>query len=102
MTQLLEDLRAVRELIGVPERWTRGAFARAKDGDEVEPDDNEATCFCLLGAFCVVTVTDKRYLAGIQSLGIKDAAEFNDNVTHPEVLALLDKAIAAEERRAAL
>ena len=33
-----------------PERWNRGAFAKAKDGTEVYTDDPSACCFCVAGA----------------------------------------------------
>lgn len=102
VTQLLTDLRSVRELIGVPERWTQGVAARDSEGASVDPKCGSATCWCVFGAVQRrAWEYGRRYeiAAAIERGGLTPRE--NDRLTHAEVLALLDKAIAAEERKAA-
>jgi hypothetical protein len=40
----------IKELYDSPSRWTRGWFARDKDGDRASTFSQEAVCFCLAGA----------------------------------------------------
>lgn len=40
----------IKELFSDPSRWTQGAFARDKDGNEVSPRSRKAVCWCLEGA----------------------------------------------------
>jgi hypothetical protein len=47
----IEVLRAARKRIEDPKRWTRGAFARTKDGVLlVDPTAPDAVCWCAHGA----------------------------------------------------
>lgn len=100
-----EVLRAARELISVPERWTQGVNARNGNGFSVSYDDPSANCFCLYGALCRVT---GRALVGeaweivdhlITSGGVFSSVSiFNDYTTHDDVLSLLDEGIALAEQ----
>jgi len=47
---LLDQLRAARELISVDERWTTGAMARDEGGQSVSPISPYACCWCGVGA----------------------------------------------------
>lgn len=96
-------LRAAREKIAVPERWTKKELARHANGNCIGPNETNASCWCLVGALMSVNMgaTDK----AIQALGKihdRNLFEFNDNpaTTHADVLAALDKAILDEEQSA--
>jgi hypothetical protein len=51
----LETLKAARQLISDPAKWTQGEFARDVDGNEVKAWSEDATCFCAYGAIQRVT-----------------------------------------------
>lgn len=55
---LLEDLKATRELLSEPEKWTKIAIARGPDGKVVGAGDPEAVCWCITGA--AARVIDER------------------------------------------
>lgn len=118
MSQLVADLKAVRELLAVPERWTVEYLARNSDGKNVPDDDPAATRFCLVGAIYKISIEGgetSRYgyelgrvvdlirfigeVAYGHQLPPRSLADWNDQPgrTHAEVLALLDKAIATAE-----
>ena len=101
----LETLKAARQLISDPAKWTQGEFARDATGYAVRPINDDCVCFCALGAIAHVDKTHKlrgsaaeKYLSKLCeksrniSIGI-----FNDTHTHAEVLALFDAAIAELE-----
>lgn len=107
MTQLLTDLLAVRELLSAPERWTQGCAARDRLSCPVAWDSGEATCWCLLGAVArAVPVVLRQHAINQAICSVLGASEnmsgFNDapERAHAEVLAVIDKAIAAERRAA--
>ena len=99
-------LREVRAQIEDENRWTKGALARDSDGRPRDPTGESATCWCLAGA--VIVAVDRAYVDDIIRLldrcvpngpwGL--AAEHpyvryndHDDVTHADVLRLLDQAI---------
>lgn len=43
-------LRAAKERISDPERWTRGCLARDANGKPVSPEDSRATRWCAIGS----------------------------------------------------
>jgi hypothetical protein len=99
----LETLKAARQLISDPAKWTQGDFARDADGNEVNPNNDLATCYCSFGAIQFVNkestwITASRHLDGLclSKFGIS-LDVFNDTHTHVEVLALFDAAIAELE-----
>ena len=103
MSQLKQDLMAVRELLAVPERWCKGEMACDADGNGVSANNPMAVSFCISGAAEHILprdfgrwsrIRDSLYALlpdGDAITGFNDA----DDRTHPEVLALLDKAIEA-------
>ncbi len=98
----LEILKAARALIDREEKWTRGAVARTAHGYQVQSIDDSAVQFCILGALAKASNNWKLCLMAGDSLrGLLKTAiqEFNDapTTTHADVLALFDRAIAAEE-----
>jgi hypothetical protein len=95
----LETLKAARDLISDPARWTQGAFARDATGAKSRLYLEQAVCFCAVGAIRRVYVPPvaigsllKQLPKDCQTLG-----HFNDTHTHAEVLALFDAAIAELE-----
>lgn len=98
-----EILKEAREIIGAPNRWTQGCFARAMDGYEIDYTDARAECFCAQGA---IYRLEPPLLAGIdaeeflmRAVGCK-IPQFNDapGRTHSEILAAFDKAIILAEQ----
>lgn len=99
----LKTLKAARELISVPERWTQNIFARDKDGGRIDPQSDEAVCFCSFGAIerftgCKTLTEVEGHLDNVCArLFGTNVISFNDTRTHAEVLALFDAAIAELE-----
>lgn len=116
-----EVLRAARELISVPERWTQGSMGRTADGAIYSPLDNtdferfiklEAVCFCAMGAVFHCASDELHGESSVKQLAaaIHDdadeelfrdvVADFNDSIrtTHDKVLAAFDRAIALAEQ----
>lgn len=113
---VLEALVKGRKLISDEERWTTGASARDVNGNNVPSVDPTATCWCTIGAIGKIVFSDGDvntcqetiFSGAIRSLeahvpyqkfGGRMIAPFNDTHTHAEVLAVWDKAIAAERTR---
>ncbi len=113
----LEILKGTRELISDPARWTQSAFARSASGRMIASSSALAVCWCVAGAINRVAATSispllvdgpnvVRVLSAIGeqvSIFFKPdwvwLTEWNDIHTHPQVLEVLDKAIAAVEHR---
>ena len=58
MTQLTEDLKALRQLFANKTRWTTENYAKSKTGRSVKAIGKAATCWCLLGGISKVTGSD--------------------------------------------
>ena len=97
----LEILKAARELLSVPERWTKRVSARATDGKSCPIDSPNATCWCIVGALGKITdyaLPDE--CTDVLREGLPGSlVSFNDapERTHAEVLARFDEAIARLE-----
>ena len=99
----LETLRAARDLISDPARWTQDELARDADGEEICPTEELAVCYCSFGAIQRFTKENEMTDADnhlqdvcLRLFGIS-VIELNDTHTHAEVLALFDAAIAELE-----
>lgn len=95
-----EVLIEARKLLEQPEHWTQGVFARNAKGRPVNMTAPDAVCFCISGAIGRASDKDsQRWQAALdflcEKIRRKNIANFNDTHTHVEVLAALDKAIAA-------
>jgi hypothetical protein len=99
--EVIKALKKTRRLI--LKGWTRGAFARNDRRRPVTYDSKTAVCWCLLGAIdrAAGPVGDADVEEALQTvLGGADLASFNDTQkTKWPVLALIDKAIAAEKAK---
>jgi hypothetical protein len=106
----VEILRAARERISDPERWTQGSFARSANDEPISPFSSRASCWCARGALYWVCASvsgaygAERFLeAALVDLEVvcdpaKEAiAQANDGGTHDDVLALYDRAISLAE-----
>lgn len=102
-------LRNARELISDPTRWTKGAFARDREGTAVPVSLQSAQSFCAMGA-CMKALRERgqeRFMPGLLldkaaillSGGQSLTYNYNDHETrtHDEVLWLFDLAIALTE-----
>lgn len=101
---VVDLLKAARELISVPERWTRKAMARDRYNAPVLATSSKAVCWCLDGALLMVG-------AGVPFKLIHDAEGFLTRAsgwcfiswqdhfsrTHAEVMAMCGRAIALAE-----
>lgn len=103
-------LRAARALIENPEKWIKGAEAQDAEGRRVTPNDVRAVCWCVTGAIERALGSDDEYRPMItaarvfaDAVGARYAYVYNDrkDVTHADVMAAFDRAIAAAEDREA-
>ena len=101
---VLEDLKALRELLASPDSWIQGVAAMDRWNEATFPLDEAATKFCLMGAIDCVTRTSYKRTSPIQCLfmGLIETPNivgWNDKNgrKHEEVLKLIDKAIIAIE-----
>lgn len=97
----VDILRAARELIAEPEKWTQGAYARDIEGLSTNESSRRAVCFCSSGAVYRVGGRDLRRLDAISLLRRAmggDIVQFNDSHTHAEVLGRWDTAIILAEQ----
>lgn len=102
---LLEELRAVRDLLADPARFTTGTLARDARGWPVSPTQYLACRWCLVGAIrkvgrdwrpgSPVYVAVRRALNTISEPAV---ATWSDLHGHAGVLELLDRLIADEEK----
>lgn len=109
----LEILKAGRTLLTPPGTWIQGLAAQDREGFGILPEDADAICWCSLGALRRVrqgaTVSYAQALLQlVNGMPCQPEGDFclaelvfrwNDQPgrTQDEVLALFDKAIAAEE-----
>jgi hypothetical protein len=102
----LEILKAARARIEKPENWTTRKYARTAEGFQTDPLSPTAVCWCMLDALrYVANVTSDQALILLDAKAALrreinrplDIHEFNDAREHPQVLALFDAAIEAQE-----
>ena len=98
----LETLKAARQLISDPAKWTQRWMARDADKHPTYVGSKSADCWCSMGAIAhVAGLSSPESDAALTLLGDlsgkKSVVHFNDTHTHAEVLALFDAAIAELE-----
>lgn len=109
----VDILKAARERISDPERWTTGAYARGEDGAGACPATDHACKWCAYGALLAElgvnqpgpgTARYDTYLENaaedISDSWLTSAVEVNDEGSHPDALHLLDRAIQLAEQEA--
>lgn len=92
-----EVAEAVYAIIGDERNWTKGALARTVEGTKAFPDDDDAVCWCLVGALRLVT-NDKDPIvyqefqdAWCEHVSPAGMSYVNDVHGHQAVLSGLDK-----------
>jgi hypothetical protein len=91
----LDVLKAARERISDPARWCQETYRVLDAG-------GSAIRWCAMAT--ISDTTENNHLLGVawgalrRAMGGGCIAEYNDTHTHAEVLALFDRAIAAEEQ----
>lgn len=109
MTKVTEFLIGAKKLIEDPTKWTRGWFAKDFNGEHISAIDENAVCFCSLGAlerydgqplpinkYHPLTGEPynsrfaQDYLVEVMGCAVED---FNDDHTHAEVMKKWDEAI---------
>lgn len=103
----VEILKATKELLSDPKRWTIGKYARNSFYTETSPLSPDAVCFCLSGAIAKVANTsplsvEQGDISHVVSNAIVPRyyriSDFNDSTDHPTLMATLDRAIASAEK----
>lgn len=98
-TSIASVIREARELITPREKWTQGVLARHENGNAIGPMEDNAHCYCAVGAVARVSGSVEakwntiRFLTNFSG-GI---TRFNDTHKHEEVLSLMDKAASAAD-----
>jgi len=109
----VEVLKAARERISDPERWTRNQYARSETRLHTEPNSPDAVGWCANGSILAEVDAGAFFELGNDSPGV-DAADLlirasggrptstiNDRDGHAAVMALYDRAIQLAEQEAA-
>jgi len=108
MVTAIDILKAAREKLEGEGAWTKGAFARTKDGNVIGYEEKNAVCFCALGALRRVTDEDdpgsqrasfKATEKLIEALGGSSIPAMNDHLetTQLHMLMSFDFAILMAE-----
>jgi len=102
-TKASEVLAAAANLIEPPGAWTWCTFARDAHREPVAPSDQQATCWCAVGAIRRIVPKKGAWLQAVNYLDkvVGTIVKFNDapDRTQAEVVAALREAsnIAAQE-----
>ncbi len=98
----IEILKAARETLSTPDRWTKKMYAKDATGKSVSYCDPRATCFCVNGALMKAEscFTSPGYLPASEALRVivgPSIPSWNDapETTHADVLDALDRAIGS-------
>ena len=115
---IIDALIKSRAIIALPENFTTGTYARAKNGSATSVHSATATCFCLVGSVMRTTGYDhesinstefvlynqtlyrlerqlQATMAGQNRIAKQGIAEYSDTSHHSDVLSLLDNTIAS-------
>lgn len=101
--EAIEILLKVRERIADPRHWTQGANARDTRGKAVGARNVAAVAWCVYGAVLkegldpdldTTRVTWNALDRAAGRTGYRFPLNVNDDGTHPEVLIMLDSAVA--------
>jgi len=103
--KVLSNLKAARELLAQPGKWTKHVYARDPSGNAVPPRRDNAVCFCALGALRKVTNAFAEDIIRSEITALEGCLPgpfaidvFNDAQASVEpVLAVFDEAIAKLE-----
>jgi len=101
---ILKIIRDARDLISDESRWTRGSFARDRQGYYVQTKSPEAVCWCAVGALikCIPPgYHEERVIQAFQAAvpGHKSITYINDERGHAATLETFDAVILKLEAR---
>lgn len=109
LQEIIADIQGVQTVLSSFDTWTKKVCARAADGTPVLSTDTRATCFCLLGAILRTQPNDTgrqdRLINYLTSLmpdhskwrNVVKLTTFNDEHSYPEVMELLQRALASAQ-----
>lgn len=100
----LEVLIAARKLLSSPSCWTQGEYARDEEGEERDPNDSDAICWCAMGAIGKINeelyyqwdkidIDNNLLSKAAKELFDTDIVTVNDVLGHIAVLQMYDRAI---------
>jgi hypothetical protein len=97
MTEVVDYLDQLGEILSDPNRWLQGVGARDASGEAVYPKSPNAVSWCLLGAIYHCTATQYEYAKVLDYLKRAQGDdiplwEFNDSVDHRSIIDLVKKA----------
>lgn len=107
----VDVLKAARDIISTPDKWTQRSYARAADNYPVAVGMKDACKFCALGA--VLKVSERTYagpddfapMAILEGVAHQyhdmSVVGYNDspNTSHQDIMELYDRAIQEAQRR---
>lgn len=96
-----EVMIAARAKIADEKNWTTKAFARDTNGDSVPSSDQDAVCWCAIGAILSVLPPGAVFefddlWKPLDNLALGSMVTLNDERTHTEVMSVFDCMIAAQ------
>ena len=106
MQTVVDILRAARDKISDPSRWTTRDYAKNKWGEPTSGHDPDAVCWCAYGAVMSVSNSFHARCNAEETLelaakaidpGFNCVADFNDTLGHEAVIEMFDAAIAKSE-----
>lgn len=87
----IAECKTVAELLADKSRWTQRAYARLPDGHSVMDHNEDAVCFCVVGAIKRVYSDRVSRLMALDLMmakcGCANIDKFNDTHTYAEVYA---------------
>ncbi len=107
MKTVLQILRLGRRVIAGPDRWNQGDYALDESGFSVPDDGDRAVSFCSVGVIFhaekgqhvnnrvrrLLCVNELEKTISLRGTATPNLTRFNDNSTHPMVIALWDETI---------
>jgi hypothetical protein len=103
MSKALLVLKKAREKITDPSKWTKGSFAKTRNGFQAKPESTRACSWCSIGALRSAAFDLNINASGIAQnylnlslpYGWINVVSFNDSTTtdHSSVLRMFDDAI---------
>ena len=101
--KIINILIDLKKLFQSPTSWTKISFARNISHNQVKPNDESASCWCILGGIERLSpdyptrYSVCQYLSEIinKETRFTDISAFNDNIdtSHKDVLNIIDQAI---------
>lgn len=100
----IETIQRTRALLIDPNKWTKNVTAQDACAVPVNAHDPRAARWCLIGGLQREAETTREMYAAADlieatlfnhyNLTVVNVADFNDNHTHEDLIALLDKVLA--------